>query len=57
MGLLEMRQGKGAYVKEFDSSKFTLPVTSAFLMKLEDVKELYQVRKIIEVGIAGSLNI
>lgn len=53
MGLVEMRQGEGTYVKEFDPSKFTLPVTSAFLMKLEDVKELYQVRKILEVGTAG----
>ncbi|WP_373893683.1 FadR/GntR family transcriptional regulator [Virgibacillus sp. CBA3643] len=53
MGLVEMRQGEGTYVKEFDASKFTLPITSAFLMKLEDVKELYQVRKILEVGTAG----
>ncbi|GAB3055197.1 FadR/GntR family transcriptional regulator [Virgibacillus ainsalahensis] len=53
MGLVEMRQGEGTYVKEFDASKFTLPVPSAFLMKMEDVKELYQVRKILEVGTAG----
>jgi GntR family transcriptional repressor for pyruvate dehydrogenase complex len=53
MGLVEMKQGGGTFVRKFDASKFTLPVTSAFLMKLEDVKELYQVRKVLEVGTAG----
>lgn len=53
MGLVEMRQGEGTYVKEFHASKFTLPVTTAFLMKLEDVKELYEVRQILEVGTVG----
>lgn len=53
MGLVEMRQGEGTYVKEFHASKFTLPVTTAFLMKLEDVKELYEVRQIMEVGTVG----
>ncbi|AWI11787.1 FadR/GntR family transcriptional regulator [Caldifermentibacillus hisashii] len=53
MGLVEMRQGEGTYVKKFDPSKFTLPVTTAFLMKQNDVKELYEVRKILEVGTAS----
>lgn len=53
MGLVEMRQGEGTYVREFHPSKFTLPVTTAFLMKLEDVKELYEVRQIMEVGTVG----
>ncbi|SDJ17416.1 FadR/GntR family transcriptional regulator [Salimicrobium halophilum] len=53
MGLLEMKQGEGTYVKEFEASKFTLPVPSAFLMNIKDVKELYQVRKMLEVGTAG----
>lgn len=52
MGLVEMRQGEGTYVKTFDARLFTLPVSSAFLMKRDDVKELYQVRKILEVGTA-----
>lgn len=50
MGLVEMRQGEGTFVTTFDAKKFQLPVTSAFLMKLEDVKELYEVRKILEIG-------
>lgn len=53
MGLVEMRQGEGTYVKAFDAERFTLPVSTAFLMKQDDVKELYQVRKILEVGTAA----
>jgi GntR family transcriptional regulator, transcriptional repressor for pyruvate dehydrogenase complex len=53
MGLVEMRHGEGTYVNSFDPTKFQLPVTSAFLMKLEDVKELYEVRKILEIGTAA----
>ncbi|GAB2535673.1 FadR/GntR family transcriptional regulator [Gracilibacillus alcaliphilus] len=53
MGLVEMRQGEGTYVQNFDPERFTLPVSTAFLMKQDDVKELYQVRKILEVGTAG----
>lgn len=54
MGLLEMRQGEGTYVKTFDATRFSLPVSVAFLMKSEDVKDLLEVRKILEVGAAGS---
>lgn len=53
MGLVEMRQGEGTYIKDFNPEQFTLPVSTAFLMKQQDVKELYQVRKILEVGTAG----
>jgi GntR family transcriptional regulator, transcriptional repressor for pyruvate dehydrogenase complex len=53
LGLVEMRQGEGTFVSTFDPAKFHLPVTSAFLMKLEDVKELYEVRKILEIGTAA----
>lgn len=53
MGLVKMRQGEGTYIKELDSFNFTLPVSTAFLMKREDVRELYELRKILEVGAAG----
>lgn len=53
MGLVEMRQGEGTYIKSFDPSRFTLPVTTGFLMKKDDVKELFELRKILEVGTAG----
>jgi len=53
MGLVEMKQGEGTYVKSFDPTKFKLPVTAAFLMKQNDVKELYELRKVLEAGTAG----
>lgn len=52
MGLVEMRQGEGTYINTFNPERFTLPVSTAFLMKKNDVKELYQVRKILECGTA-----
>ena len=54
MGILEMRQGEGTYVKSFEASRFSLPVSVAFLMKGEDLGELMEVRSILEVGAAGS---
>ncbi|MEW9110033.1 FadR/GntR family transcriptional regulator [Cytobacillus gottheilii] len=53
MGLVEVRHGEGTFVNSFDPSKFQLPVNIAFLMKIEDIKELYQVREILEVGTAA----
>ncbi|WP_332632588.1 FadR/GntR family transcriptional regulator [Halalkalibacter flavus] len=52
MGLVEMRQGEGTYIREFDPELLTLPINAAFLMKVEDVKNLLEVRKILEVGAA-----
>ncbi|NCU18862.1 FadR/GntR family transcriptional regulator [Pallidibacillus pasinlerensis] len=52
MGLVEMKQGEGTYVAEFKPAKFKLPVSTAFLMKTKHIKELYEVRKILEAGTA-----
>lgn len=57
MGLVEMRQGEGTYITSFDASKFSLPLSSALLMKREDIKELSEVRKILEVGAVASASI
>ncbi|CAM4259513.1 FadR/GntR family transcriptional regulator [Lederbergia lenta] len=54
MGLVVMRQGEGTYVTKFDASNFTLPITAGLLMKAEDAIELYEVRKILEIGTASS---
>lgn len=54
MGLVEMRQGEGTYITTFDATTFSLPLSSALLMKREDIKELSEVRKILEVGAAAS---
>lgn len=52
MGIVEMKQGEGTFVKEFDPMTFTLPLSTAALMNMEDVEHLLEVRKILEVGAA-----
>lgn len=54
MGLVEMRQGEGTFVTRFDASNFSVPIPAAMLMKVDDIKELYEVRKILEIGTASS---
>lgn len=54
MGLIEMRQGEGTFVKSFEASQITFPLSTAILMNKEDVTHLLEVRKIIEAGTAAS---
>lgn len=53
MGLVEMRQGEGTYIRKFDPKTLAHSISSAVLMKKEDVYHLLEVRKIIEVGAAA----
>ena len=50
MGLIEMKQGEGTYVKNFDSSSLTKSLNNRLLMKKEDILNLLEVRKVLEVG-------
>lgn len=50
MGLVEMKQGEGTYVCEFEPSQVTSPLSTAILMTKADVRNLLEVRKIIEAG-------
>src|SRR5699024_5846997 len=50
MGLIHIVQGEGTFIKDFDAASISIPVTSGLLMKKENVKELFEVRKILEVG-------
>lgn len=50
MGLIEMRQGEGTYVKEFDSTILNLPIHTSILMRKKDLRNLLEVRKILEIG-------
>lgn len=50
MGLVEMRQGEGTYVKDFPAEQVNFPLSTAILMNKEDISNLLEVRKIIEVG-------
>ncbi|RBW69576.1 FadR/GntR family transcriptional regulator [Bacillus taeanensis] len=54
MGLVEMKQGEGTYVREFDPMMLTLPLSTAVLMNETDIIHLLEVRKILEVGAAGT---
>ncbi|WP_281172452.1 FadR/GntR family transcriptional regulator [Ectobacillus panaciterrae] len=50
MGLIEMRQGEGTYVKSFEASAVTSSLHTAMLMKQEDIANLLEVRKVLEAG-------
>jgi GntR family transcriptional regulator, transcriptional repressor for pyruvate dehydrogenase complex len=53
MGLVEMKQGEGTFIKEFDAKQMTFPLSTAILMNKKDVAHLLEVRKIIETGTAA----
>lgn len=54
MGLIEMRQGEGTFVRSFEARQITFPLSTAILMNKEDIRHLLEVRKIIEVGTVAS---
>lgn len=54
MGLIEMRQGEGTFVKSYEAQHITFPLSTAILMNQEDIYHLLEVRKIIEAGAAAS---
>ncbi|MFK9093110.1 FadR/GntR family transcriptional regulator [Bacillus salipaludis] len=54
MGLIEMKQGEGTFVKEFEKDQITFPLSTAILMNKEDITQLLEVRKIIESGTAAA---
>ena len=54
LGLVELKQGEGTYVKEFGSEQIHFPLSTAILMNKEDVSNLLEVRKIIETGAVAS---
>lgn len=53
MGLVEMKQGEGTFVKGFEANKIVFPLSTAILMNKEDVRHLLEVRTIIEAGTAA----
>lgn len=52
MGLIELRQGEGTFVRKFEPSDITYPIDQALLMDKEDIVHLLEVRKILETGVA-----
>lgn len=55
-GTVEVKQGEGTYIRGFDSS--SLFKSQVLLPSLKDIQELFQVRKMLETGMAemASLN-
>lgn len=54
MGLIEIRQGEGTYVREFETEQISFPLSTAILMNADDTAHLLEVRKILEAGTAFS---
>jgi GntR family transcriptional repressor for pyruvate dehydrogenase complex len=53
MGLLEIHQGEGSYVRRVEPSDVELPQLDALLMSRETILELLEARKSLEVSNAG----
>ncbi|MEY9971390.1 GntR family transcriptional repressor for pyruvate dehydrogenase complex [Lysinibacillus sp. RC46] len=54
MGLIEIKQGSGTFVKSNQSNQLDFPLSTAILTNKQDISNLLEVRKIIEVGTAAS---
>ena len=54
MGLIEIKQGSGTFVKQFPEQKLDFPLSTSILAHNENVPHLLELRKIIEVGTVSS---
>ncbi|WP_078382115.1 FadR/GntR family transcriptional regulator [Sutcliffiella halmapala] len=54
MGILDIRQGEGTFIKEFHADMLSLPVSTAVLMRKDDLAHLLEIRRILEVGAAAA---
>lgn len=50
MGVVSIQQGEGTFISNFKPTSFAIAPVTALLMKKEDIKELLEVREILEVG-------
>ncbi|MFT8319818.1 MAG: FadR/GntR family transcriptional regulator [Bacillus sp. (in: firmicutes)] len=53
-GLIEMKQGEGTYVRQFEANEISFSFPTAILMNQKDVHNLLEVRRIIETGAAAA---
>lgn len=54
MGLIEIKQGSGTFVKQFSEENLHLPLSKTILSNRDSIPHLLELRKIIEVGTAVS---
>jgi GntR family transcriptional repressor for pyruvate dehydrogenase complex len=52
MGLIEIKHGEGTFVRQLEPGQMTIPLS--ILLKGEAIENLFELRKIIEVGAASS---
>ncbi len=53
IGLIEIRQGEGSFVRKVDHDLARLVIPAAAFMRQEDIRQLFEIRKIIETGAAA----
>ncbi|UOR13092.1 FadR/GntR family transcriptional regulator [Halobacillus amylolyticus] len=54
-GIVEMRQGEGTYIREFDPKVLTTSIaTATVLMSEKDIRDLLEIRRILELGSVSS---
>ncbi|OLO42617.1 GntR family transcriptional regulator [Alkalihalophilus pseudofirmus] len=53
MGYIEMRQGEGTFVNKVDIDLIGNIIPGVQLMQKEDMRELFEIRKVIETGAAS----
>ncbi|MER2105766.1 MAG: FadR/GntR family transcriptional regulator [Solibacillus sp.] len=54
MGLIEIKQGSGTFVKQLSEQKLKLPLSTSIITNRQSIHHLLELRKIIEVGTAAS---
>lgn len=53
IGLLEIHQGEGTFVAQYESEDLISKIQGYAMLNKKDVENLYEVRRILEVGAAG----
>ncbi|WP_445486656.1 FadR/GntR family transcriptional regulator [Niallia sp. 03133] len=53
-GLIDIRQGEGTYVRQFEPDEIAFSFPAAILMNQKDVNHLLEVRRIMETGAAAA---
>ncbi|WP_265416596.1 FadR/GntR family transcriptional regulator [Alkalihalobacillus deserti] len=53
VGLVNIKQGEGTFVKKINHDLTTNVIPSVAFMKQEDIRQLFEIRKIVETGAAS----
>ncbi|GAE25679.1 lactate-responsive regulator LldR [Halalkalibacter wakoensis JCM 9140] len=53
VGLVEIKQGEGTFVKKVNHDLSSKVIPSVKFMKQEDIRQLFEIRKIVETGAAS----